>query len=546
MGDAEEKNPIKVDKPINLFKEFKEHSIAEFFKKNRQMLGYSGKIKSLTTAVHEYVTNALDACEEASILPNIYVKLQREGPNHYKLIVEDNGPGIPKKFVPRAFGTMLAGTKFHRFQQARGQQGIGASGVIMFSQITTGKPTKIVTSQGNGKIYECHLSVDVKTNQAKIKDETEYPGDMRGTRLESDLKAVMYQKGEYSVDEYIRRTALANPHAKITYIDPDNLTSIYDRAIETIPPRPRTAKPHPKGVEVDDLLSFASITKARTVKSFLTNEFARMSSAKAGEIEKKVSFDMNKRPKDMTWSEAEEIIKAIKETSFIAPPTDVLIPISEDHLEKALKNILKPDFQTVLTRPPTVYRGGVPFVAEVALAYGGKAGKSNGNKGEEGFQTEMMRFANRVPLLFDAGGCAITNAINNVEWKRYGIKEGNPLTILVNFTSIHVPYTGAGKQAVSEDDEIIKDIRLALMDAGRKLGLYVSGVRRKTEKEQKMKLLQAYLDPVAESLAEITGKSKDDISKKLQKVVDSKYAEEEEEAEEEEIQEELDEENGES
>ena len=515
---------------INIHKGFREHSIAEFFKKNRQMLGYSGKIKSLTTCVHEYVTNSLDACEEAGLLPDIYVKLEKLGPEHIKVIVEDNGPGIPKKLVGKAFGSMLAGTKFHRFQQSRGQQGIGAAGVIMFSQITTGKPTKVIASQGNGVIYETKLSIDIKSNQPKLEDEREYSGQMRGVRLESEVKGVKYQKGDYSVDEYLRRTALANPHAKITYVDPDGLTTVYDRADSKLPKKPKATKPHPKGIEVDDLLSYASVTKARTVKSFLVNELSRMSVNKVKEIENKVSFDMNKMPKDLRWDEAEQIIKAIKTMNFIAPPTDVLIPIGEKQLEKALMNVIKPEFKTIITRPAAVYRGGVPFIVEVALAFGGAAGKKNG---DEKNKMELMRFANRVPLLFDSGACAITKAVQSVNFKKYKISDETPVTVLVNFTSVYVPYTGAGKEAISDEEEIIKEIRLALMDTGRRLGSYVAGKLRESEKEKKRRNLEIYTPLVAEALADILKKDEKKIEKKLMDIIEKKYTEVDEETEEE-------------
>ena len=511
---------------VDIHKGFKEYSVAEFFKKNRQMLGYSGKIKSLTTAVHEYVTNGLDACEEAEILPDIYVKLERLGPEAFKIIVEDNGPGIEKKLVGKAFGSMLAGTKFHRFQQARGQQGIGAAGVIMFSQVTTGKPSKIISSKGNGTIYETKLSIDVKVNKPKLQDEREYSGQMRGVRLESELKGVKYQKGEHSVDEYLRRTALANPHAKITYIDPDNLTTVYDRADAKLPKKPRTTQPHPKGIEVDDLLTYASSTKARTIKSFLTNEFTRMSNAKAKEIENKVSFDMEKMPKDMRWDEAEQIVQAIEKINFIAPPTDVLIPIGEKQLEKAVMNVINPEFKTIITRPAAIYRGGVPFIVEAILAYGGSAGKKNG---DDKNKMEIMRFSNRVPLLFDAGGCAITKAIQNINFRKYKIREDIPITVFVNFTSVHVPYTGAGKESIADDEEIVKEIRLALMDTGRRLGQYVSGKRKEFEKERRLKEFKRYIPETAKAIAKLSNEKEDEIAKTLLKIVLEKYDTEQDE-----------------
>jgi len=530
---------------VDVSKNFKEHSIAEFFKKNRQMLGYSGKIKSLTTAIHEYVTNALDACEESGILPEIFIEIKKMGPEKIKLTVEDNGPGIPKKFIGKAFATMLAGTKFHRFIQQRGQQGIGGTGVVMFGQITTGKPSKIVSSDGNGTIYECDISIDVKINRPHITNEKSYPGQMRGTRATTEIGGVKYQKGAYSPDEYIRRTALANPHCKFVYINPDGETIVYDRAVEKIPKLPKETKPHPKGIEVDDLLTMASATKSRRISSFLTTDFTRMSSGKVAEIAKEVSVDLNKQPKRINWEEAEEIVKAIKKTKFVAPPTDCLIPINEEHLKRALENILQPEFENIITRTPAIYRGGVPFIIEVALAYGGKSGKNLENG--EGTNIEIMRFANRVPLLFDAGACGITKAINSVEWKRYGIKAENPVTILVNFTSIYVPYTGAGKESISDEEDIIKEIKLALMEAARKVGSYISGQRRKSDQERKKKTFEKYTPETAKAVSALSGVNEKLLEQKLIKIVNEKYAElfedEDEELEEEETLKDEEEEN---
>src|SRR5271154_2592380 len=152
-------------KADEIFKEFKEHSIAEFFKKNRQMLGYSGKVRSLVTVVHEYVTNSLDACEDAGILPSVKVTLKNSGEDRYIVTVRDNGPGIPRNYVGKSLATILAGTKFHRYVQQRGQQGIGAAGCTLFSQVTTGKQIFVKSSTGTGKAYSCSISIDTVKNK---------------------------------------------------------------------------------------------------------------------------------------------------------------------------------------------------------------------------------------------------------------------------------------------------------------------------------------------------------------------------------------------
>lgn len=504
-------------------KHFQEHSVAEFFKKNRQMLGYSGKIKSLTTVIHEFLTNSLDACEDAKILPDIYARVDKLGEEHYKVTVEDNGPGLPKELIGRAFGKMLAGTKFHRFVQGRGQQGIGASGCIMFSQITTGKPTKITVSTGNGRIYQYVMMIDAAKNEPRIMDEKEKEGKFRGVRAELEVKDVLCQKGDQGVFEYIKRTALANPHAKITYVDPEGEKAVFERAVKEVPGKPQEVQPHPKGVSADDVISMAHRTVSRNVRSFLANEFARVSSAKADEVCRKSGVSQDRKPSGLEWHEAEKIVKAFQATDFIAPSAEGLRPIGEEHLQKALENVLKPEFFTVLTRPPAIYRGGIPFIVEAALAYGGGAGREGAGGKRE---MEVMRSANRAPLLFDASGCGIVEAVKSIDWKRYNVRdESEPLTVFVNLISAYVPYTSAGKQSIAGEEEIVKEIRLALMDVGRRLDRYLSGKRKRGERELRRRAFEKYIPPIAEALSGLTGVRENTIAARLQKLVATKYEE---------------------
>ena len=511
------------EKASTIFKEFREHSVAEFFKRNRQMLGYSGKIRSLTTIVHEYITNGLDACEEAGILPEIRIEIEQLGPEYYKVTATDNGPGIPKKHVGKVFGKMLAGTKFHRFIQQRGQQGIGAAGCTMYAQITTGKPVRVTTSTGNGMIYECSIMIDVKKNEPVITDEKEYPGTMRGTKVSGEFRGVKYVNNEYGPYEYIRRTAVANPHAKVVFKDPDEHEHVWERAVNVLPKIPKPSKPHPYGITAHDLIDYASRTKARNIRSFLVQTFDRMSTAKTKELEKLTGIDFNRRPNSISWEEAAAVVEAIKKVKFLAPSTKNLYPIGEKQIERAILNVLEPEFHEVITRPPSVYRGGVPFIVEAGIAYGGKAGRSiSGSK-----KMELMRFANRAPLLFDAGACVITKVVNEIDWKRYGIKdvENIPLTVVVNLTSTYVPYTSAGKQAISDEEEVHKEIKLALQDIARRISISISRKAKAHEKQQRKLTLVKYIPEIAMAIEKLTGKPKQDIEKKLMVIVERKYAE---------------------
>ena len=517
----------------NLFKEFREVSVTEFFRKNKAHLGYSGKFRSLTTVIHELVTNSLDACEESGILPNIRVEIERKGPDHYRFMERDNGPGIPLHHVPKVFGTMLAGTKFHRNIQLRGQQGIGVAGVTMFSQMTTGKPMLITTSTGDGKIFEIELMIDVAKNNADIIEMKEYSEyGWSGTEVEGEIKGVQYTVSEYGPYEYLRRTALTNPHTQITFVDPEGRKTTFERSSSDIPRIPTEVKPHPKGVEVDDLVQMAKATKAKKVSSFLISDFSRISAKRVKEVQAKVSFDLHKSPKRLSWADCEQIINAFadkddksKEIKFLAPESGKLIPIGEQRIRGAILSVLEPEFQTVITRSPKVHSGGVPFQVELALAYGGNCGKRTK---EEGRCMEIMRFANRAPLLFDTAGCGIAKAVKEVDWKRYDLKdfENLPVTIFVNVISTHIPYTSAGKQSISDEDVIVKEIKMGLMELGRRFQTYHSRKIKAQERENRRKTLLKYITEVAPALARITKKDENKIYESLVEIIEEKSKEE--------------------
>jgi DNA topoisomerase-6 subunit B len=504
-----------------IFKEFKEHSIAEFFKKNRQMLGYSGKVRSLVTVVHEYVTNSLDACEEAGILPEIGVAVTELGEEKYRVVEYDNGPGIPKNHVGKALASMLAGTKFHRYMQQRGQQGIGASGCTLFAQITTGKPIFAKSSIGGGKGYSCNIAVDTMHNKPIITNLTDINEDFTGLHVEGEFADVKYENSDHGIYEYLRRTALSNPHARIKFTDPEGKEYVFERAIEKQPERPEPVKPHPLGIFVNDLLDFAKASESRKLSSFLVETFARVTPNKVSELREIVKdVDFDKDPKTLTWHDAEELIKGIKSVKWIAPDAAQIKAIGSEQIRIALKNILDPEFMHVVERRPRVFRGGIPFIVEAAVAFGGSAGK----KTEQGYEGNILRFANRVPLLFDNSSCAITAAARSIDWKRYSIDiETQPVSVFVNVSSVYIPYSGVGKEAIAQEDEIIDEIKLAVMDAARGVQHYVSGKQKVASETGRYKMIMRYTKQLAKDLGSITGKDPKDIEEDIERLVAKHY-----------------------
>jgi len=484
-----------------LFEEFKELTASEFFRRNKQMLGFSGKIRSLTMVFHELITNSFDAAEEAGILPEIKIDLKRLDKDHYILRHRDNGPGIPEAFITKVFCTMFAGSKFRNIQ-SRGQQGLGCSGCVLLSQMTTGKPAKITSGyKENGEIKGVQMTfkMDVKKNQGLILDKKEIVLDSTGVCIELHFKDVSYSLSEQGAYEYIRRTMIANPHAKITFRDPTGHIYLFDRASAEIPPLPKEVLPHPRGVTADDLIFMAKHTDKRRFRSMLTSNLSRMSTKRVNEIEETTGIDLNKRPKDMKWEEAEQIVETFRKMDFMAPPTSGLIPIGQKQVEKGMIEILNPEFVAATTRKPVTYRGGVAFVIESGISYGGESGRLIG----EQKKAEIMRFANRVPLTFDQGSCAITEGLKSIDWKRYGIRDldNAPITVFVNIVSTNVPYLSTGKQSVAPEPEILHEVRQSTMKVARKLQKYLRAKKAEKEEAMRSQVFETYVPLILKEAA---------------------------------------------
>ncbi|MHC4520911.1 MAG: ATP-binding protein, partial [Planctomycetota bacterium] len=137
-------------------------SVAEFFIKNRHLLGFDNPRKALLTTIKEGVDNSLDACEEGGILPEVKVAIApAKDENRFVVTIEDNGPGILKKQIPKIFAKLLYGSKFHRLKMSRGQQGIGISAAGMYGQLTTGKPIAITSKTAKSRpAHHYQLEID--------------------------------------------------------------------------------------------------------------------------------------------------------------------------------------------------------------------------------------------------------------------------------------------------------------------------------------------------------------------------------------------------
>lgn len=375
-------------------------SVSEFFAKNRHLLGFDSPRKALLTSVKEAVDNSLDACEEAGILPEIWVHIEQVGDsgNRYRMGVQDNGPGIVSKQIPLIFGKLLYGSKFHRLRMSRGQQGIGISAAGMYGVLTTGKPVKIISKiDSKHPAHYSELRIDTKTNQPEILngkgDGVDIPagkggaelmkkhsiewvaendkGDAieHGTRVTIEMEA-KFQRGRGSVEEYLEQTAISNPHARLHFQGPDGPERIFERSTEDLPPEPKEIKPHPYGVELGRLVTMLQEHPKFTLAQFLTQSFSRVSHGTAKKICDIAKLSTRITTGKLGRGEADALFRAIQDTKIPPPATDCVVPIGEQRLLAGIRQVVPGEFFTAATRPPGVYRGN-PFVIEASLAYGG-------------------------------------------------------------------------------------------------------------------------------------------------------------------------------
>ena len=529
----------------------REISVSEFFTKNRHLLGFDNPRKALLTCVKEAVDNALDAAEEAGILPEVVVTLEvaasgEEAPvaasqaTRFRVTVIDNGPGIVRQQIPPIFAKLLYGSKFHRLRMSRGQQGIGISAAGMYAQLTTGKPVQITSSTGpRAATHYFEVQIDTKKNEPRIfeskKIDWHHP---RGTQVTLEIEG-RYQKGRASVDEFLEQVAIANPHVTLVYNTPEGETRQYPRTIQELPPAPREIKPHPYGIEFGVLLRMLHDTRSHSVSGFLAGDFSRVSPAVAVEICKTAKLSPAARPRNVHGDAAEALYKAIQATRIMAPPSNCISPIGEKAILHGLYKQIKGEFYTAVTRPAAVYRGN-PFVIEAGLAFGKAPDQgapvtadapvvplAEGEERDDDSElARVIRYANRVPLLYQQSACATFKAALETAWRNYGVAQSRgalpagPMVIFVHMGSVWVPFTSESKEAIADYDEIRKEIKLALQECGRRLGVFLRRRERAKSEFRRRNIFELYIEEVVEACGRLKGGKlpKEKLKTQLQKI----------------------------
>lgn len=520
----------------------KQVAISEFFEKNKHFLGFDSLTRSLITAVKEAVDNSLDACEEARILPEIRVQITKidDKKNIVELKSEDNGPGIPQRSIEKVFGQLLFGSRFHAIRQSRGQQGIGITGVVMYSQLTTGRKTHVrskIATEASAAIVD--IGLDTRKNKATKSNESreiwERPdGSFKehGLEVTTQMKA-KYQKGRQSVYQYLRMTSIVNPHADITFIDPEGQTHHWPRVTERLPTKVESIKPHPHGIHLGTLQRMCTESTDSRMTVFLRNNFSGMSTRAAKELLEVAEINEKAKPKSLKPDQYRALLEAFqgertlnnKPVKLLNPPTNCLSPIEELLIKKGLSKTIDSRFVTTMTRAPTVTQGN-PYQVEVGLIFG------EGMLADK--PVEVLRFANRVPLMYQQGGCLLTKAIESVDWRQYGLDQAGgrgvpkgPAAILVHLASTNVQFTSEAKEALADNNEVLEETRKALLEMGRGLRKHLDKKKKMAKTQEKFELVNDIIPAIAEKSAQILGRPVPELAGSITKIMSAVIAESE-------------------
>ncbi len=495
-------------------------STAEYFAKNLQQVGFSSPSKAVLTTLKEAVDNSLDACEDAGILPELYVEISKLGPGASRntdlvqIIVEDNGPGLDADDLAKVFGEYLASSKFGRGRCSRGQQGIGISAATTWAQLTNASGVRVISKTKNmRKAVSAVIDVDIKGNRGLIKKKETLDWDKpHGLRVDFRIDGRVVLNGDGGLLTYLEGTTLVNPHLTLSYKLNDQEVVRVERVSNDVPQVPAATLPHPHTMKLGEFMTHAGLFGKVTLENFLKKGFSRVSDATIKEISRKLSKGLiTKNLTAITEEEFKKIYQAIHDIDLIAPSTKSVLTVGEEGLSKSIQRLGEVDFFSVVTRRPTIC-DFKPVVVEVAIA-------RFTNRGDGEQPVQLLRFANRVPLQFDKGACAITRAVESVNWRTYGLNQPKdsipigPFVFAVSVTSPFIKFKNASKETIDGGDELIEEIRRALMQAGQKLSRHIRAEYKAADLERKISHIEKFGPILVEGLARIVSAPKARITK---------------------------------
>jgi DNA topoisomerase-6 subunit B len=458
--------------------------------------------------------NSLDACEDHGILPNIGITIEKLGSGTMKntdrlrIVVDDNGPGIPDGDIAKVFGEYLASSKFGRGRCSRGQQGIGISAATTWALQTTATPVRVITkTKDQRKAVTCSVEVDLKNNKGITRDRQTIDWDRpHGTSVEFIMEGRVQLNGEAGLLSYLRGNVLVNPHMTLSYNLPEVGSATYERVTKDVPHVPDATEPHPHTMKLGEFLAHARLFGRTKTQTWLKTGFSRLSDKVISDIwkEHKLARTMlDKGVETISDEDLKNIYAAVQGTTLMAPSTQSVVSIGEDAMSLSVERLGEIDFFAVATRKPTIC-DFKPMQVEVAIA------RIQGGSSESDEPVQVLRFANRVPLQFDKAACAIVKAITTVNWRSYGLRQPKdalptgPYILAVSVVSPFIKFKNASKETIDASDELVEEIRRALMQAGQRLSRHLSRETKAADLEEKIQHIEKFGPVLVDTLVRIT------------------------------------------
>jgi len=527
----------------------KKMSAAAFFNDNRAIAGFGNSMRAVFTSIRELVENGLDAAESRGVNPVISVDLRKLSSREinelldvtqYKklekhldflqLTVKDNGIGVPSNQIADLFGRVLTGTKYGVIQN-RGRFGLGAKMCLLYSMSSVDLPARIKSRYFmDDMTHELHLMIDLEKNRPIVMEQREYLEDDPNALEEPGVEVSITFTGAWrlaknSVKEYFRQLAIITPYASIDIKFPGDKEGEYDElhyvnVVDDMPPPPQHVNIHPWGCDITQFKSELSSTKTKKMKVFLAEHFMGVTVEIAEDFFQLLEIDPNKSPSNITSKEIRRIVhegfvKAYQEAKdvkrkrdrifqFDPPRGNALSPLGAGRLRKGLEKELQPKFVEAVTRPPKAYSGH-PFAIEATMGYGGGVNEAAQTKGATVHDNKIIyRYANRIPLIFGAGNDVITQVVSSIRWNDYGLtRQSDPLAIAVSLVSTKIPFPETSKEYISNVPEIEEEIRLALMQLGRRLKTFLSRAKRRKREHARLSRFVKSAPIIIENLTQI-------------------------------------------
>jgi DNA topoisomerase-6 subunit B len=408
----------------------------------------------------------------------------------------------------------------------------------MYCQLTTGRPTHVrskIATEPTASVVD--IGLDTRKNKAtKSNSGREIWQDENGEFVEHGLEITCrmkakYQKGRQSVWQYLRMTSIVNPHADITFIDPEGEVHHWPRVTERLPGKVESIKPHPHGIHLGQLQRMCKESQDSRMTVFLRGTFSGVSSRSAKELCEAAEIDVKVKPKSLKSDQVRSLLEAMQGEKTIAgkpvkllnPPTNCLSPIEEMLIKKGLSKTIDSRYIVTMTRAPSVANGN-PYQVEAGLIFGGSMPADK--------HIEVLRFANRVPLMYQQGGCLLTKAIEAVNWRQYGLDQAGgkglpkgPAAILVHLASTNVQFTSEAKEALADNAEVMEEARKAIMEMGRGLKKHLQKKKKMAKTQEKFELINDILPAIAEKSAQILNRPIPELSGSITKIMSAVISE---------------------